>query len=114
MTTSTCNPNRSKQTGLSNPLKVWWIPQVPMTTPFEVQVDTMEEAALLIRVLAEYDKFKFERRIKPDYANTGGVMELVDGDDEGESGWYDWYDDLTGNDFDTWLEQRGTSHEYEI
>jgi hypothetical protein len=52
--------------------RVWWIPQVPMKA-FEVDVDTLAEAKLLIDVLADYDLFQYENKVKPDYCNTGGI-----------------------------------------
>ena len=80
-------------------LQVFWKPQVPCES-FLVDVNTVEEATLLIRVLAEYDAFQFEHRIKPDYCNAGGLLVWEEGGpDDGEAGWYDWYDE-DGNDID--------------
>lgn len=67
-------------------LRVWWIPQVP-GQPFTVNVSTIAEAQKLLTVLADYDLFQYRHRIKPDYANTGGLMVFEDGE------WTDWYDD---------------------
>lgn len=65
-------------------LRVWWIPQVPSTTPFYVKVKSVEEAEKIIDVLAKYDLYQFEHNIKPDYANVGGIeIELEDGTWEG-------------------------------
>ncbi len=72
-------------------LKVWWNPQVPMKS-FEVEVDSVKEGALLLRVLADYDLFQYENHIKPDYCNAGGLVMFEDGE------WTDWYDDETGID----------------
>lgn len=69
-------------------LRVWWIPQVPMK-PFLVSVESAKEGQWLIDVLAKYDSFQFENRIKPDYANTGGISVFEDGE------WTD-YDDEEG------------------
>jgi len=68
-------------------LRVWWIPQVP-GTPFFIEVKDIEQAILLMRTLAEYDKFQFENNIKPDYCNAGGleIFNVV------EQKWEDWYD----------------------
>ena len=73
-------------------LMVWWIPQVPMK-PFEVEVESVEMGAKLLTVLADYDIFQFKNRIKPDYFNSGGLIQL---DEDGE--WSDWCDDETGED----------------
>lgn len=72
----------------SHPYRVWHIPQVPMDA-FYVHVADLDTAALVIEVLAEYDKFQFEKRVKPDYCNVSGVdawddrdgWESVDEDD---------------------------------
>jgi hypothetical protein len=72
-------------------LKLWWIPQVPMKA-FEVEISTLDEGAKLLDVLAKYDMFQFDNRIKPDYCNAGGIVMLEDGE------WVDWYDEATGED----------------
>ena len=79
-------------------LKVWWIPRVP-GDPFEVHVEDLKQAKLLIDTLARYDQFQSDNRIKPDYSNAGGVMIL---DSDGE--WIDWYDEETGMDFHEYFE----------
>lgn len=58
-------------------LKVWWIPQVPMVA-FEVPVSSLAEGAKIVDVLADYDLFQFEHRVKPDFANMGGVGRFED------------------------------------
>lgn len=73
-------------------LKIWWIPQVPMAA-FEVGVADLEQASLLLSVLADYDAFQYKHNVKPDYCNIGGLVVFEDGD------WFDWYDD-DGRDFD--------------
>jgi len=59
-------------------LKVWWIPQVPGKR-FEVAVSTRAEGQRLMEVLASYDAFQYEHRIKPDYSNAGGLVVFEDG-----------------------------------
>lgn len=88
-------------------LKVWWIPQVPMK-PFEVEVVTVAEGVKLMDVLAKYDAFQFENRIKPDYCNAGGLMQFdEDSDGDGNPGWVDWYDEESGDDDPAeWLSQQ--------
>ena len=76
-------------------LQVWWIPQVPMPL-FTVPVATPSEAKKLLAVLADYDKFQFENRVKPDYCNAGGLNVFEDGE------WCDWQDPETGDDIDSW------------
>lgn len=69
------------------PLKVWWIPQVPMKA-FEVYLNSFTEAKVLLEALAAYDLFQLKNRIKPDYSNAGGVMLQDDGEE-----YTDWTDD---------------------
>ena len=76
-------------------LQVWWIPQIP-GTPFEVDVESVEEAVKLLKILADYD---IEHQIKPDYSNVGGLQRWCDScDGEGTPGWEDWYDEETNED----------------
>lgn len=74
------------------PLRVWWIPQVP-GKPFYVPVADRDQAVKILTVLAEYDLFQLKHKIKPDYANAGGLQVLEDGE------WVEWYDN-DGNDID--------------
>jgi hypothetical protein len=77
-------------------LRVWWIPQVPMKA-FYVPVNSLEEARLILDSFAAYDLFQFENRVRPDYANVGG-LEMFD-EEVGE--WTSWYDEETcTDDFD--------------
>lgn len=73
-------------------LRVWWIPQIPMSS-FYVDVSTVEEGVKIMDVLADYDAFQLENNVKPDYSNAGGLVQL---DDDGE--WLGWCDDETGED----------------
>jgi hypothetical protein len=81
-------------------LKVWWVPQIPMEA-FEVEVSSLADADLLLDVLADYDAFQFEHRVKGDYCNAGGLVMLEAGE------WVDWYDDALNCDFDEWREAHG-------
>jgi len=79
-------------------LQLWWIPQVPMK-PFTVDIDSLEEGVKLLTLLANYDLFQFEKLIKPDYANAGGINQWSeDCDGEGNPGWESWEDEETGED----------------
>jgi hypothetical protein len=53
-------------------LRVWWIPQVPMS-PFLYPVPTVEAAEMLCDALARYDLFQYENNVKGDYSNAGGA-----------------------------------------
>lgn len=64
--------------------RVWWVPQIPMES-FVVEAPDLKTARLIEDTLAKYDLFQFEHRIKPDYANTGGVQRW----DEDENDWFD-------------------------
>ena len=75
-------------------LRVWWIPQIPMT-PFYVPVRSLREGSLVLDTLALYDAFQLNHHIKPDYSNVGGLHVFDAQDDtEGPDGsWVDWCDD---------------------
>jgi hypothetical protein len=83
-------------------MKILHIPQIPMTA-FDVPVQTLIEAKLLLDVLAEYDLFQFRQRVKPDYSNASFLVVFdttytQDGENP-EGSWVDWYDE-EGNDID--------------
>lgn len=82
-------------------LRVWWIPQVP-GKPFHVGVRNLREARLVIHTLANYDTFQFNERIKPDFCNAGGLQgfDPEDDTDSPEGSWTDWYDEVSGMEFD--------------
>ena len=42
-------------------IRVWWIPQIPMKA-FYVPVNSVEEARLVLDMLAKYDMFQFENK----------------------------------------------------
>lgn len=68
--------------------RVWWIPQIPMKA-FYVEVDELKVAKMITEVLADYDLFQYENRVKPDYSNVGGIQVWSDDDSE----WLDLDDD---------------------
>ena len=84
-------------------LRVWWIPQVPMTQ-FWVDVASVAEAAKILSVLAAYDAFQFEHNVKGDYCNAGGLCIYEDGD------WVDGYDPETGATIDEFMAARGNGN----
>ena len=66
-------------------LRVWHIPQVP-GKQFYVYVDTIEEGKKVMDILAAYDLFQLENRIKPDFTNVQ-VLQMYE---ESENDWIDW------------------------
>ncbi len=92
-------------------LRVWWIPlgpgtenlaaalgvQVPSKNAFRVPVETIEEGAFLLEVLAQYDLFQFEMYARPDYGNVGGLEVFEDGE------WCDW-SNPSGEDIGEWAD----------
>ena len=80
-------------------LRVWWVPQVPMQA-FIVHVDSVADGVKIMDVLADYDIFQYENKVKPDYCNVGGlnVFDASDYTDSDEGSWVDWYDYETGED----------------
>jgi len=94
---ATLKKNESQAEPVEVPrLRVWWIPQVPMD-PFHVEVKSVDEAVRTLRMLADYDIFQYENRVKPDYSNAGGLEVFEDGE------WEEWYDPKTGEDIDEYM-----------
>lgn len=80
-------------------LKIWHIPQVPGKA-FEVNVESLERAKLILDVLAAYDQFQYQQKIKPDFSNAQGLSKYEENyDGEGSSGWCDWCDEETDDSF---------------
>lgn len=70
-------------------LRVWWVPQVPMES-FYIPVNSPEEGKKIMDILAAYDCFQYNHKVKPDYCNIGGLQQY----DEDTGEWEDWlYDD---------------------
>lgn len=82
-------------------LRVWHIPQVPGNA-FHVPVTSPEEAKKVIDLLANYDLFQLESRIKPDFCNVAGLEVYETDSGYGEPGWCEWCDPETGVDIDEW------------
>lgn len=76
-------------------MRVWHIPQIPGKA-FHVSVGNPEEAKKILDVLAYYDLFQFENRIKPDYCNAAGLEVFEDGE------WCEWYSE-DGESIDEYL-----------
>ena len=72
---------------MNNKMRVWWVPQLGAGATFYIPVKSIEEAKKFIDILAAYDCFQYNHRIKPDYCNIGGVQVW----DEEAQGWNDWY-----------------------
>lgn len=68
--------------------RVCHFPQIPCKA-FEVECDTLEQAEKVSDVLALYDIFQFENKIKPDYSNSTYIEFSHPGYDEGEWTYYD-------------------------
>lgn len=69
-------------------LRIEHFPQIPCK-PFIVPINSIEEALLVFDVLADYDLFQYENRIKPDYAN----ITILNYWDEEEQEWLNWTDE---------------------
>lgn len=77
-------------------LRVWHIPQVP-GKPFYVYTDDIREAKKIMDILASYDLFQLENRIKPDFTNVNGVQMW----DKTEQEWIDWDIETEDDYFDS-------------
>jgi hypothetical protein len=62
--------------------------------PFHVTVDSIPEARKILDTLAAYDLFQWQKKVKPDYANTGGLEVFEDGE------WIEW-ESADGDDIDS-------------
>lgn len=85
-------------------LRVWWIPQVGINEIFYVPVNSVEEGKKVMDLLAAYDAFQLQNRVKPDYCNVGGLQIR----DENSQQWNDWYletEDDYFDDVDEYCEQ---------
>lgn len=85
-------------------LRVYWNPQVGSCDTFYIPVESVEEGKKIMDLLAAYDAFQLQNRIKGDYCNSGG-LEIYD---EDEQEWCDWYletDDDYFDDVDYYCEQ---------
>ena len=78
-------------------LRVWWIPQIPGKS-FTTPVSSVEQGAKILDVLAKYDMFQLENRIKPDFSNAGGIERYCEDNGDGKPGWESWFDEETGED----------------
>jgi hypothetical protein len=74
-------------------LRIAHFPQIPCK-PFYVEVEDLEQAKKISDVLAYYDIFQFENRIKPDYCNATVLEQWY----EEEQEWLSWCDEETGTD----------------
>ena len=86
-------------------LRVWWIPQVgAISESFYVPVQSVEEGKKVLDMLAAYDAFQLQNRIKQDYSNAGGLQvynpEIADYED-----WYLETEDDYFDDVDDYCEQ---------
>lgn len=82
-------------------LRVWWVPQVGVSQAFYVPVSTPEEGKKVMDMLAAYDGFQLQNRIKPDYVNTGGLQMW----NEEEQEWCDWYIETDDYYFDEFADE---------
>ena len=94
-----------RKVDIMSKLRVWWIPQVgAISEAFYVPVQSVEEGKKVLDMLAAYDAFQFQNRIKPDYSNAGGLQiynpEIADYED-----WYLETDDDYFDDVDDYCEQ---------
>lgn len=72
---------------MSDRYKVWYIPQVPMVA-FEREFDDLETAKAALDLITDFSIFEFENRVKPDYADMGGISRW---EEDGDGG-FDWFD----------------------
>lgn len=54
-------------------LKVWHIPQVGYPATFKYEVSNVVEGWIVLDLLAKYDQFQLDNKIKGDYASCQGL-----------------------------------------
>lgn len=97
----------------NNKLRVWWIPQVgQFDKAFYISVDSPEEARKVLDILAAYDAYQLQNRIKPDYCNCGG-LQMYNPDIADYEDWYLETDDDYFDDIDEYIETLNNAEEYE-
>ena len=87
---------------VTSKLRVYHFPQIGSCREcFTVEVKDEEQAALIVKTLAEQHLWLEKNNIIPDYSNAIGVEmwdENIDG--EGTAGWCDYYNEEELMDFD--------------
>lgn len=76
--------------------KIWYIPQIPMP-PWELEIDDLETAKLVLNSVIDFSIFEYVNRVKPDYADVAGISRW---EEDGEGG-FDWFE----LDEDEWREE---------
>lgn len=76
-----------------NDLQVWFMPQLGGDM-FTHRVLNAAEGAYVLAAICEYDLYCDRHRLRPDFANAGGINRFEDID--GEKDWFSYYDDETG------------------
>ena len=71
-------------------LRVCHIPQFPMKQSFKVYVDSTKEAKKVMDILAIYDLFQFEYKVKAGYSNAC-FFEVFEGGEWSPQGQMYWY-----------------------
>lgn len=66
-------------------LKLLHFPQIPCI-PFEIEVESVQQAISFINLLSKYDEFQYKNKIKPDYSSAYDLCVFEDGE------WITWYD----------------------
>jgi hypothetical protein len=70
-------------------IRVWYIPQVPMSA-YEVDVPSrkLSEAVRIQDAIIGLSIFEYKNRVKPDYADAAGIVRY---ESDGEGG-FEWYE----------------------
>jgi hypothetical protein len=93
-------------------LRVWWLPQIGASEPFYVPVQSAEEGKKVLDILAAYDAFQLQNRIKPDYSNTGG-LQIYDSETQEYEDWYFETEDAYYEDLDDYISDLENAEEFD-
>lgn len=77
-------------------LRVWWIAQLGIDKSFYVPVENETEGKKILDILAAYDGYQLEQKVKGDYCNTGGLQYFNEESQE----WCEWFLETENDYFD--------------
>lgn len=78
-------------------LRVCWNPQVDIVDePFYIPVSSLKEAKKVMDMMAAYDAFQRQNKVKADYCNCGSLEQY----NEETKEWEEWYLDTEDDFFD--------------
>jgi hypothetical protein len=98
---------------MNEKLRVWWVPQYGIEgNPFYIPVSSVEEGKKILDILAAYDAYQLQNRVKPDYTNAGG-LEIYNAKTREYEDWYLQTEDDYFDDVDEYISSTDKANEFE-